>query len=103
MSVTFLYCRERSSKEKPIKEKKKKTVLDCGKSVNLTQFDHLRGVADRQSHAHIPEPEVAMIFRKKNSRSAEVDMDELEKKLKKAKREASNPGLSSEKKAGEYL
>ena len=71
------------------KKEKKKHVLDCGKPVNFTQLDHLRGIASRKSHQHIPEPEVAMIFKKKGSKHAEVDMAELEKKLKKSKKEVS--------------
>ena len=71
------------------KKEKKKYILDCGKAVNYTQFDHLRGIASRKNHPHIPEPEVAMIFKKKGSKHAEVDMTELEKKLKKSKKEVS--------------
>ena len=71
------------------KKEKKKHILDCGKAVNFTQFDHLRGIASRKNHPHIPEPEVAMIFKKKGSKHAEVDMTELEKKLKKSKKEVS--------------
>ena len=69
------------------KKEKKKNGLDCGKPVNYTQFDSLRGISNRKSHPHIPEPEVAMIFKKKGSRNAEVDMSDLEKKLKKSKKE----------------
>ena len=71
------------------KKDKKKTVLDCGKVVNYTEYDHLRGIADRKTHPHIPEPEVAMIFKKKDSRNAEVDMADLEKRLRKSKKEVS--------------
>ena len=67
--------------------KKKKKVLDCGKPVNVTEYDHLRGIALRHTHPQIPEPEVAMIFMKKGSRTTHVDMNELEKRLKKAKKE----------------
>ncbi|KAI0238487.1 hypothetical protein LSAT2_010786 [Lamellibrachia satsuma] len=66
--------------------KKKKKVLDCGKPVNVTEYDHLRGIALRHTHPQIPEPEVAMIFKKKGSRNTEVDMNELEKRLKKEQR-----------------
>jgi len=66
---------------------KSKKVLTCGKPVNSTQYDHLRGITNRQDHPHIPEPEVAMIFRKKGSRSSEVDLNELEKKLWNLKKE----------------
>ena len=52
-------------------------------------FDHLRGIANRKDHPPIPEPEVAMIFKKKGSKSSEVDMNDLERKLRKAKKEVS--------------
>lgn len=65
----------------------KSDILDCGAGVNSTQYDHLRGIASRFDHPHIPEPEVAMIFRKKGSRNSEVDMTELEKRLRKSLRE----------------
>ena len=68
-------------------KKEKKKTLDCGKQVNFTQFDHLSGIANRKSHPNIPEPEVAMIFKKSYSRNAEVDMDELERRLRKSKKE----------------
>ena len=70
--------------------KKRRKPLDCGRAVNMTKYDHLRGIADRANHPHIPEPEVAMIFKKKSSRSNEVDMTDLEKKLRKAKKEVEN-------------
>ena len=67
---------------------KKGPVLTCGKPVNFTQFDHLKGIADRDSHPSFPEPEVAHIFKKKTkSGSQEVNLNELEKKLRKAKKE----------------
>ncbi|CAH1775249.1 unnamed protein product [Owenia fusiformis] len=62
-------------------------TLNCGKSVNFTKYDHLRGIASRDSHPLMPEPEVAMIFRKKGSKNSEVDMNYLESKLKKALKE----------------
>ncbi|PSN34156.1 hypothetical protein C0J52_10061 [Blattella germanica] len=61
--------------------------LDCGKSVNFTYYDNLVGVANRHNHPHVPEPQVAMIFKKKGSKSTEFDVNALERKLKKAKRE----------------
>ncbi|XP_033764152.1 uncharacterized protein LOC117345235 [Pecten maximus] len=69
---------------KPPPEKKK---LTCGKPVNYTQYDHLRGIANRNEHSHIPEPEVAMMFRRKGSKTSEIDMTELEERLKKSKKE----------------
>ena len=62
-------------------------VLTCGKAVNYTQYDHLRGIINRQDHVHVPEPDVALMFKKKGSRSSEVDMNELEDKLRKSKKE----------------
>merc|ERR1719378_368389 len=38
-------------------------VLDCGKPVNFTYYDHLVGIQNRASHLHIPEPEVANLFK----------------------------------------
>ncbi|KAK7481383.1 hypothetical protein BaRGS_00027339 [Batillaria attramentaria] len=73
-----------SSNPPPTKSKK---GLTCGKPVNSTQYDHLRGVTSRHDHPHIPEPEVAMIFRKKGSRSSEVDLNDLEEKLLRLKKE----------------
>ena len=55
--------------------------------MNYTQFDHLSGIANRKNHPNIPEPEVAMIFKKKDGRNAEVDMNELERRLRKSKKE----------------
>lgn len=66
---------------------KSKKSLTCGKAVNSTQYDHLRGVTNRHEHPHIPEPEVAMIFRKKGSRSSEVDLNDLEEKLLRLKKD----------------
>ncbi|KAK3599116.1 hypothetical protein CHS0354_016375 [Potamilus streckersoni] len=64
-----------------------KPQLTCGKPVNYTQYDHLRGVANRNEHGQIPEPEVAMIFKKKNGKNSEVDMNELEDRLKRHKKQ----------------
>jgi hypothetical protein len=71
------------------KEKKKKSILDCGRPVNETQYDHLSGIAARHTHPHIPEPEVAEIFKKRgrHSSSNELDMTLLEKALHKDKKE----------------
>ncbi|XP_060062483.1 uncharacterized protein LOC132543044 [Ylistrum balloti] len=73
-----------SIESKPPPEKKK---LTCGKPVNYTQYDHLRGIANRNEHSHIPEPEVAMMFRRKGSKTSEIDMNELEERLKKSKKD----------------
>lgn len=62
-------------------------VLDCGKAVNFTYYDNLVGVNNRHNHPHVPEPQVALIFKKKSSKNNDFDVDALERKLKKAKRE----------------
>ena len=62
-------------------------VLDCGKPVNFTYYDHLVGIQNRASHLHIPEPEVANLFKKKSKKGADVDIDSIERRLKKSKRE----------------
>lgn len=59
-------------------------VLDCGKTVNFTYYDNLVGIANRMNHPNVPEPQVALIFKKRN---AELDIEGLERRLKKAKRE----------------
>lgn len=76
-----------NSQGKKNKKQKKKT-LDCGKAVNSTHVDHLRGVAGRHSHPHIAEPEVSMILRKKSGK--EVNLEEIERKLKKSVKEKPN-------------
>lgn len=67
--------------------KSQKKILSCGKVVNYTQYDHLRGISNRGEHPHIPEPEVAIMFRKKGASQTEVDMTDLENKLRKLKTE----------------
>lgn len=65
-------------------------ILDCGKPVNFTFYDHLIGVAERHSHPRVPEPEVAYYFLKKVKGSKSLknfDIEALERRLKKAKRE----------------
>ncbi|KAL1138016.1 hypothetical protein AAG570_009711 [Ranatra chinensis] len=59
-------------------------ILDCGKPVNFTYYDNLVGVANRLTHPNVPEPQVALIFKKKSN---DFDVTALERKLKKAKRE----------------
>ena len=64
--------------------------LDCGKPVNFTYYDHLVGIQTRASHPHIPEPEVASTFRSlvgKSTKAATLDIDLIERKLKKFKRD----------------
>ncbi|ODN06246.1 Tetratricopeptide repeat protein 17 [Orchesella cincta] len=62
-------------------------VLDCGRPANFTYYDQLIGVANRHNHPHIPEPQVAMVFRKKGSKKDTIDLNTLERKLRKAKKE----------------
>ncbi len=56
------------------------------------------GIQNRASHLHIPEPEVASLFRSSSKKSkktssssspssADIDIDAIEKRLKRAKRE----------------
>lgn len=82
----------KQDKNEPLKQptEKIKPTITCGKPVNSTQYDHLRGIANRNEHGHIPEPEVALIFKKKGSRHSEVDMNSLEEKLKKSLKEKPN-------------
>lgn len=67
-------------------------VLDCGKPVNFTYYDNLVGVLNRYRHPMVPEPQAALTFtkNKKNGKGQpEFDINALERKLKKAKREVS--------------
>ena len=64
--------------------------LDCGKPVNFTYYDHLVGIQNRASHPHNPEPDVTASFRSlvgKNHKSSANDIDLIERKLKKSKRD----------------
>ena len=64
--------------------------LDCGKSVNFTYYDHLVGIQNRASHPHNPEPEIAESFRNligKSYRATDNNIDLIERKLKKSKRD----------------
>lgn len=61
--------------------------LDCGKPVNFTYYDHLVGIQTRASHPHIPEPEVASTFRSLVGSKKNLDIDLIERKLKKFKRD----------------
>ncbi|XP_063704656.1 uncharacterized protein LOC134834059 [Culicoides brevitarsis] len=62
-------------------------VLDCGKPVNFTYYDDLIGVAQRFTHPIVPEPEVSYIFFNTKKDTKSFDIDALERRLKKAKRE----------------
>jgi tetratricopeptide (TPR) repeat protein len=64
-------------------------MLDCGKAVNFTYYDHLVGIQNRNSHPKMPEPEVALTFKTKKTtkKGGEVNIDAIERRLKKSKRE----------------
>lgn len=65
-------------------------VLDCGKSVNLTLFDDLVGIANRKKHKILPEPDVLFTFTtkaKSGKLKKNFDVDALEAKLRRAKRD----------------
>ncbi|KAK5645507.1 hypothetical protein RI129_006807 [Pyrocoelia pectoralis] len=68
-------------------------VLDCGKPVNYTYYDGLVGVANRNRHPIVPEPQISLIFGSKSKKvtktnhTLEEEVDTLERKLKKAKKE----------------
>ncbi|XP_049823681.1 uncharacterized protein LOC109606137 isoform X2 [Aethina tumida] len=62
--------------------------LDCGKPVNFTFYDTLVGVLNRKRHPHIPEPQAIQIFNvKTKNKQPDLDVDSLEKKLRKARKE----------------
>ncbi|XP_021948555.1 uncharacterized protein LOC110846202 isoform X1 [Folsomia candida] len=62
--------------------------LECGKPESvITYYDQLMGIANRHNHPHIPEPQVAMHFKKKGSKKDTIDLNALERKLRKAKKE----------------
>ncbi len=63
-------------------------VLDCGKPVNFTYYDHLVGIQNRHSHPQIPEPEVAHTFGKHHRKGGGgSSIASIERGLKKSKRE----------------
>lgn len=62
-------------------------VLDCGKPVNFTYYDSLVGVLNRHKHPNVPEPQAGLIFTKKSKTKKDFDVDALERRLKKAKKE----------------
>ena len=59
--------------------------LDCGKPVNFTYYDHLVGIQNRASHPHIPEPDVASTFKSLVGSKKSLDIDVIERKLKRFK------------------
>lgn len=76
---------EKSEKSKPHKP------LTCGKKVNSTVYDHLKGISERHLHSHIPEPDVAVVFQS-TGKSAEVDINDLEQKLRKTRQDVEKAG-----------
>ena len=81
--------KEEDALDETIGHDAKDEELDCGKPVNFTYYDHLVGIQTRASHPHIPEPEVASTFRSLVGKSskATLDIDHIERKLKKFKRD----------------
>ncbi|CAG9837238.1 unnamed protein product [Diabrotica balteata] len=87
-------CKNRRNGTNPNSYQKYQTadeVLDCGKPVNFTYFDNLVGVVNRNKHPTVPEPQAILCFTKNygnyKSEMEEFDIDALEKRLKKAKKE----------------
>ncbi|GFO26618.1 tetratricopeptide repeat protein 17-like [Plakobranchus ocellatus] len=78
----------RTESTKPLKSQK---PLTCGKKVNYTAYDHLKGISDRHLHSHIPEPDVAVVFQS-IGKSAEVDINDLEQKLRKTRKDVEKAG-----------
>ncbi|CAG5127291.1 unnamed protein product [Candidula unifasciata] len=104
-------CSMKSAQHKSSKGKKPKTKTDnqnsktfkplsCGEKVNSTQYDHLRGISDRHLLLHVPEPDVAMVFQS-NGKSSEVDMTQLEQKLRKAKQDIERTGPGQREKSAQ--
>eukprot|EP00095_Tigriopus_kingsejongensis_P007637 snap_masked-scaffold1040_size68023-processed-gene-0.10 protein:Tk07637 transcript:snap_masked-scaffold1040_size68023-processed-gene-0.10-mRNA-1 annotation:"tetratricopeptide repeat protein 17" len=65
-------------------------VLDCGKPVNFTYYDHLVGLQNRHSHPNMPEPEVAAAFKlaKRPAKASPAStIEAIERKLKRDKRD----------------
>ncbi|KAI4462150.1 ttc17 protein [Holotrichia oblita] len=78
---------QRNTAEKNVLSSSEDT-LDCGKPVNYTYYDNLVGVLNRHRHPNVPEPQVALILSKtKNNKPTEFDIDALERRLRKAKKE----------------
>jgi len=88
-SVSFAESHMESSKSKSsdLVLEDSSDILDCGRAANFTYYDQLIGIANRQNHPHVPEPQVAMVFKKKGSKKDTIDLNTLERKLRKAKKE----------------
>lgn len=62
-------------------------VIDCGKPVNFTYYDNLVGVANRNEHPNVPEPQLSLILKRSDKSSYEEEINLLERRLRKAKKE----------------
>lgn len=73
-------------------DQKYNSTLNCLPFVNITQYDHLRGIINRFSLQLHPEPEVAMIFRKKGAKggAGEIKLAQLETRLSENKEKVSS-------------
>ncbi|KAJ8913613.1 hypothetical protein NQ315_013435 [Exocentrus adspersus] len=74
-------------------------TLDCGKPVNFTYYDNLVGVLNRNRHPNVPEPQAMLNLNKYFGRlknDLEIDINAIELKLRKAKREASDASKAIE-------
>lgn len=93
------YSTEQDPAQIPINKSNKKEIsdpveevkdyLDCGETVNYTVYDHMSGIINRYLHPHFSEPDIAVLF-KKNGNKKEIDINQLEKKLRKLKKEKPN-------------
>ncbi|KAJ8969689.1 hypothetical protein NQ317_014234 [Molorchus minor] len=92
---TFLFVRNNSTQKNMaahnLKIKEKDDILDCGKPVNFTYYDNLVGVLNRNRHPNVPEPQAILYFNKNYGKTKneldEFDIDILEAKAKKGKKE----------------
>ncbi|KAG5683649.1 hypothetical protein PVAND_012920 [Polypedilum vanderplanki] len=81
---------ENNSTKQQKEDEQQYEVLDCGATVNFTIFDDLVGVSNRKSHKILPEPDVLFTFTtkaKSGKMRKNFDVDALEAKLRKAKRD----------------
>ncbi|XP_018318406.1 tetratricopeptide repeat protein 17-like [Agrilus planipennis] len=77
---------QNSTSFKTVKYKEKEVEdesLDCGKPVNFTYYDSLVGIANRQSHPNVQEPQLSLILGSKKN----FDINSLEQRLKKIRKE----------------
>lgn len=86
-TVTSILASGVAKAEKNIPSKKAEKTVDCTPYVNVTKFDSLMGVANRKQHPPSSEPDIALMFKRKTVKSSDVDLVQLEKKLRKAKKD----------------